>query len=155
MRLAAESQLLVEEFLRERFRLETLRLPPISIHQGRVALWLTSTFRISAITFGSHIFVAPDLIYRDERGRPEMPGWLLVHEATHVRQYQLAGLIGFLASYLMEYWRALRAQGKWDQGARTIAYLAIRQEAEARESETIYSAWVAKKKATGDEDRLA
>ena len=84
-----------------------------------------------------------------------MPANLLAHEATHVRQYQLAGFVGFLVSYLLEYWRALRAQGKWNLEARTNAYLAIRQEEEARESEAIYSTWAAKKKATGDEDRIS
>ena len=146
MRLSAESQRLVEEFLRERFRLATLRLSPISIYHGSVALWLTRTFRIGAITFGRHIFIAPDMIKRNESGSLTVPGWLLAHEATHVWQYQLAGFIGFLSSYLSEYWRALREQGKWDSDARTKAYLAISQERDARESEAFYSTWVAEKK---------
>lgn len=146
MRLSAESQRLVEEFLRERFRLETLRLSPISIYHGRVALWLTRTFRISAITFGRYIFIAPDMITRNERGSLTVPGWLLVHEVTHVWQYQLAGFIGFLISYLGGYWRALRSQGKWDSDARTQAYLAIREECDARESEAIYASWLAEKR---------
>jgi hypothetical protein len=154
MRLAAESQLLVEDFLRERFHLETLRLPPISVYHGRVALWVTSTFRIEAITFGRHIFVAPDLMNRDESGGLRIPALLLAHEATHVRQYQLAGFIGFLVSYLGGYWRGLRAQQKWDSEGRSNAYLAIQQETEARESETIYAIWMAGKDETGDEGRL-
>lgn len=146
MRLSPKSQQLVEEFLRERFRLETLQLRPIYIYHGRLALWITRTFRIGGITFGRHIFIAPGMITRDESGTLTVPGWLLVHEATHVWQYQLAGFIGFLVSYLGGYWRALRVEGKWDTDARTKAYLAIREECDARESEAIYSAWVAEKK---------
>jgi len=146
MRLSAESQRLVEEFMRERFNLETLRLSPISVYHGRLALWITRTFRIGAITFGRHIFIAPDMITRDESGSLTVPGWLLAHEATHVWQYQLNGFTGFLISYLGGYWRALRAQGKWDLDARTKAYLAIKEECDARESETIYSTWLAEKK---------
>ncbi|HEX8141845.1 MAG TPA: DUF4157 domain-containing protein [Pyrinomonadaceae bacterium] len=145
MRLAAASQQLIEAFLRERFNLQTLELPPISLYQGRVALWLTSTFRIGAITFGRHIFVAPQLMERDRGGILRVPGWLLAHEATHVWQYERAGFLGFLSSYLRGYWHALRAQGKWDREAQTNAYLAISEEREARESEAIYAAWVAGK----------
>jgi hypothetical protein len=151
MRLSAESQRLVEEFLRERFHLRTLRLSPISVYHGRVALWITRTFRIGAITFGRRIFIAPDMIKRNEQGMLTVPGWLLAHEATHVWQYQLAGFIGFLISYLGGYWRALREQGKWNSDARTQAYLAIREERDARESEAIYSNWLAEKKLEASE----
>jgi hypothetical protein len=144
MRLAADSHRLIETFMRERFRLETLRLPPIFLHHGRLALWLTRTFRIGAITFGRHIFVEPKLVGRDEEsGRMRVPGWLVAHEATHVWQYECAGFSRFLLSYLSGYWRALRAQGKWGSEARIAAYLAIREECEARESETAYAVWIA------------
>ncbi|HYY58219.1 MAG TPA: DUF4157 domain-containing protein [Pyrinomonadaceae bacterium] len=143
MRLAVESQRLMEEFLRERFRLETLKLPPLSLYRGRVASWLTNTFRIGAITFGRRIFVAPKMVTPDETGRLKVPGWLVAHEATHVWQYECAGFAGFLSSYLAGYWRALRAQRKWGREARQAAYLAIREECEARESETAYAVWIA------------
>jgi Domain of unknown function (DUF4157) len=135
----------MEEFLRERFRLETLKLPSVSVYRGRVARWLTVTFRIGAITFGRRIFVAPKLVTLDEAGKLKIPGWLIAHEATHVWQYESAGFARFLFSYLRGYWRALRAQQKWGREARQAAYLAIREECEARESETAYAVWIALK----------
>jgi Domain of unknown function (DUF4157) len=143
MRLAAESQSLMEDFLRERFRVEALKLRPIFIYHGHAARWLTRAFRIGAITFGRHVFVEPKMVTRDEKGMLRVPGWLLAHEATHVFQYAGAGFAGFLVSYLSGYWRALRAQRKWGREARMAAYLAIKEECEARESETAFAVWVA------------
>lgn len=145
MRLAAESHRLIEEFLRDRFRLEMLKLPPMRLYRGRLARWLTGTFQIGAITFGRRIFVEPGMVTRDEAGRLKVPGWLLAHEATHVWQYQSAAWAGFLFSYLGGYWRALRVQRKWGREARLAAYLAIMEECEARESETAYAVWIALK----------
>lgn len=145
MRLASESHQQIETFLSDRFRLESLRLPPISLYHGRVAAWLTHTFKIGAITFGRHIFVAPRMVVRDESGRLCIPGWLIAHEATHVWQYEQAGFFGFLFSYLRGYWRALRAQQRmWGGEARMAAYLAIEEECDARQSEAAYDAWVAR-----------
>jgi hypothetical protein len=144
MRLAAESQQLIETFLRERFHLSTLKLPSIFLYHGRVAAWLTRTFKIGAITFGRHVFVAPKMVTRDESGRLKIPGWLVAHEATHVWQYERAGFFGFLFSYLRGYWRALRAQQVWGGAAHMAAYLAIEEECDARESEAAYDAWVAR-----------
>lgn len=145
MKLTAESQLLIEAFLRERFHLVTLNLPPISIYHGRLAHLLTKTFNIGAITFGRHIFVAPRLLTRDLDGKLRVPGWLIAHEATHVWQYQRDGFTGFLRSYLKGYWRALRTEKGWNGEARMKAYLAIKEECDARESETAYAVWVALK----------
>ena len=144
MRLATESQKLIEAFMAERFGLETLKLPPIYLYQGRVADWLTRAFKIGAITFGRHIFVATRLVARDESGRLSIPGWLIAHEATHVWQYQRAGFLGFLFSYLRGYWRALRAQQMWNGEARMVAYLAIAEECDARESESAFEDWIAR-----------
>ena len=148
MRLAAESHRLIESFLREHFRRETLELPSIFIYRGRVARSVTGAFKIGAITLGRHILVAPKLVESDESGKLRIPGWLLAHEATHVWQYESAGFLGFLISYLKGYWRALRAQPRWGREARLAAYLAIEEEAEARESEAAYALWVAKKGAS-------
>ncbi|HVG35933.1 MAG TPA: DUF4157 domain-containing protein [Pyrinomonadaceae bacterium] len=142
MKLAAESQQLIEAFLRERFRLATLKLPPVFIYHGGVAHFLTKTFHIGAITFGRHIFVAPKLLTRDGDGKLCVPGWLIAHESTHVLQYQREGFIGFLISYLKGYWRALRMEKSWNGEARMKAYLAIKEECDARESETAYAVWV-------------
>ncbi|MBA3806611.1 MAG: DUF4157 domain-containing protein [Acidobacteria bacterium] len=144
MRLATESHQLIETFMAERFGLEMQKLPPISLHHGRVAGWLTRTLKISAITFGRHIFVAPKRVARDESGRLSIPGWLIVHEATHVLQYERAGFFGFLFSYLCGYWRALRAQQMWNKGARMAAYLAIEEECDARDAEAAFKDWIAR-----------
>ena len=37
-------------------------------YHGRVADWLTRTFKITAITFGRHILVASRMVVRDDRG---------------------------------------------------------------------------------------
>jgi hypothetical protein len=145
MQLASEAHELIEKFLRDRFNLPTLKLSPISIYHGRFAHCLTKTFHIGAITFGRRIFVAPELMERDRDGRLCVPGWLIAHEATHVWQYQREGFAGFLISYLKGYWRALRIEKNWNGEARMKAYLAIKEECDARESETAYAVWVALK----------
>jgi hypothetical protein len=148
MKLAAESQQLIEAFLRERFGLAALELPPIAIYHGGLAHLLTKTFNIGAITLGRHIFIAPRLLAREPEGRLCVPGWLIAHEATHVWQYQRDGFTGFLRSYLKGYWRALRTGKGWNGEARMKAYLAIEEECDARESETAYAVWVARKSRT-------
>ncbi len=144
MRLATASHQLIETFMAERFGLETLKLPPICLYHGRVANWLTRTFKISAITFGRRIFIASKMVVRDGSGRLSIPGWLIAHEATHVWQYQRAGFFGFLFSYLRGYWRALRAQQMWNGEARMAAYLAIEEECDARETEAAFVDWIAR-----------
>ncbi|HEV2916029.1 MAG TPA: DUF4157 domain-containing protein [Pyrinomonadaceae bacterium] len=151
MRLAAESHRLIETFLRERFQLATLRLPPVFIYRGRLARAVTSTFKIGAITLGRHILVTPKLVTSDGGGNPSIPGWLIAHEATHIWQYKRAGFVGFLVSYLTGYWRALRAQPNWGREARLAAYLAIDEECEARESEAVYDRWIARENASETE----
>jgi Domain of unknown function (DUF4157) len=146
MRLAPASHQRIETFLREHFHLPTLKLPSIFLYHGRVAACLTRAFKIGAITFGRHVFVAPKMVTRDESGRLRIPGWLIAHEATHVWQYERAGFFGFLFSYLRGYWRALRAQQVWSGEAHLAAYLAIEEECDARESEAAYTAWVARKR---------
>ena len=144
MLLAAESHKQIEAFLREHFGNRTLNLPPIHIYTGRFSRWLTRSFHILAITFGRRIFIAPKIVVRDGENRLTVPADLIAHEATHVLQYEQAGFIGFLISYLKEYWRALRSQRQgWGTAARHSAYLAIRQEAEARQAEMAYATWVA------------
>jgi hypothetical protein len=141
MLLAAESHQRLEAFLREHFRRPTLRLPPLYFYGGRFAGWLTRSFHIGAITFGRHIFVLPDLIERSGEGRLTVPGWLAAHEATHVLQFERAGVAGFLITYLRGYWRALRSQKRWDAKAHMQAYLTITEECDAREAEKAYTEW--------------
>ena len=151
MLLAPESHERIEAFLREHLRDETLRLPPVSIYSGRVARWLTGSLQILAITFGRRIIVASKVIVRDDRGRLTIPAGLIAHEATHVIQYQEAGFIRFLFSYLREYWRALQEHRQgWGKAARNAAYFAIKHEREAYAAESAYDTWVALAKMVGD-----
>lgn len=141
MLLASESHKRIEKFLRGHLRNDALRLPPIVIYSGLWTRWLTRAFNIVAITFGRRIFVAPKKIERDDAGRLTVSAELIAHEATHVVQYEEAGFIGFLSSYLWEYWRALRAQQGWSKSAHHAAYFAIRQEREAYDAESAYAVW--------------
>ena len=151
MLLAAESHERLERFFREHFDDPTLRLPPIYFYHDRMAGWFVGGLRQGAITFGRSIFVLPRLIKRDEQGCLTVPGWLAVHEATHVLQYERAGIVGFLLRYLGGYWRALRAQKELSGAAHWAAYLAIREEMEANEAEKAYATW-SKRLKTLDEE---
>jgi hypothetical protein len=139
MLLAAESHERLERFFREHLRDTGLRLPPLYFHRSRILLWLGRPFHLGAITFGRRIFVLPEYIRRDTEGRLTIDGSIAAHEATHVLQYERAGWAGFLRLYLRGYWRALRAQGRFSGAAHTNAYLAIREETEAREAEEAYA----------------
>ncbi len=144
MLLASESHQRIEAFLRSHLRSETLRLPPVFIYCGRWSRYLTSTFDILAITVGRRIFIAAKAISRDEHGRLIVSARLIAHEAVHVVQYEQAGVLGFLFSYVREYWRALRGQRQgWGKGARLAAYFAIKHECEAYEAENAYAGWCA------------
>jgi hypothetical protein len=144
MLLASESHQRLEAFLRNHLRDEKLRLPPVIIYSGRWAHYLTSAFDILAITFGRRIFVAAKAVRRDEAGRLTVSAKLIAHEAVHIVQYQQAGMIGFLSSYLWEYWRALRGQRRgWSKAARLAAYFALKQECEAYDAESAYAVWSA------------
>ena len=140
VRLSAESHRKVEEFFRD-FRGEPgLRLPPIKVYAGGFSRLLLDSIGMGAITFGRRVFVAPRMTVRDGRGRRAVHGWLLVHEAAHVLQYEEAGFVKFLLGYLRDYWRGLPAGAKWRLSgpARLAAYLTIPAEQEAREAEHAY-----------------
>ena len=152
MLLAPESHERIEAFLRDHLQDEKLKLPPVFIYSGRVARWLTGSLQILAITFGRRIIVASKVIVRDEQGRLTVPAELIAHEATHVIQYQEAGFIGFLFSYLKEYWLALKEHRQgWSKAARNAAYFAIRHEREAYGAESAYASWVALAKMTEED----
>ena len=139
MRLSAESHKRVEQFFREYVNEPGLSLPPIDFHGGLTARVLMVFARMDAITFGRRVFVRPGLFGRDERGRATLRGWLVVHEAAHVLQYERRGFARFLRDYLRGYWRALRAGGRWDARGRMAAYMAIAEEREARAAEAAYA----------------
>lgn len=141
MRLAEESHARLEQFFRWYARDETLRLPLIFIHAGFLSSHLTRALRIAAITVGRHIFVSPIYLERDERGQLTIRGWLLAHEAAHVRQFQREGLLTFIYRYLREYLTFLFRTGKLDATTRRVAYEQITREREAREVEAAYLEW--------------
>lgn len=142
MLLAPESHKHIESFLQDHFHIERLKLPPVHVYCGRFARWLTSRFGIIAITFSQSIFIAPKVVKRDEKNRLTVPAALVAHEAIHVVQYDKAGFIRFLISYLSEYLRVLREQKQgWGKAARHAAYLAIRQEREAYAAESAFEIW--------------
>lgn len=130
-----------------------LRLPPVHVYAGRASRLFTRTFGILAITFGRRVFVSARVVRRDELGRLTLPAALLAHEAMHVLQYAEAGFLGFLFSYLREYWRGLRAQPGWGRAARQAAYFAIKHEREAYEAEGEYAAWAALVRMRGESPR--
>jgi hypothetical protein len=141
MLLAPQSHRRVEIFFRQHLCDESLRLPRVKFYAGRFAGLLTKTFKISAITFGSRIFVAPELLWRNVDDRLALSAELVVHEATHVLQYERTGVVPFLFLYLRDYARALgrEAGGAWER--HRAAYLAISFEVEARAAEEGYAAW--------------
>jgi hypothetical protein len=141
MRLSDESHREVEEFFRRHTGRQGLVVPPVDVYAGGFAGLLTKVAGgVGAITFGRRVFVRPSLVRKDSSGRAEVPAWLLVHEATHVLQYEERGTLRFLVGYLRGYFRGLKEGKKFDTAARTAAYLAIPEECAAREAERAYVA---------------
>jgi hypothetical protein len=142
MRLSAEAHREVEEFFRRHTDGPGLVLPPVYVYAGAFARLLTrAAGGVGAITFGRRVFVRPSLVRRDSSGRAAVRGWLLVHEAAHVLQYEERGFVRFLIGYLRGYVRELRAGEGLGAGARTAAYLSIPEERAAREAERAYVEW--------------
>ena len=154
MRLTPETHKHVEEFMRARLADPQLSLPPIKMYGGRFGRVVTKTLKIGAITLGRRIIVTPNLVKTDEQGRVCVPGWLLAHEGTHVIQYERAGLFGFFAQYLRNYFKILFGSRKMDAKARMEAYRAIAQEQDARDAEQDYKKWLADNALQGDENSL-
>lgn len=115
-------------------------MPRVYVYAGGFAGLLTRVAGgVGAITFGRRVFVKPSLVRKDSKGRASLPAWLLVHEATHVLQYEERGMLRFLAGYLRGYFRGLKEEGKgFGSAARNKAYLAIPEECAAREAERAY-----------------
>jgi hypothetical protein len=141
MRLAEESRARLESFFRWYERDERVRLPAVFVHAGFWSDNLTRMLRAAAFTVGRHIFVSRKVLVRNAQGRLTMPGWLLAHEAAHVRQFQRAGFAPFLFNYAREYLTYLVRGGKFDARARTEAYKRLAPEREAREVEAAYLKW--------------
>jgi hypothetical protein len=113
----------------------------VRFYAGRFAGLLTRAFGISAIRFGSRVFVAPELLCRGADERLTLSAELVVHEAAHVLQYRRVGVVKFLSLYLRDYARALREERGSARERHRAAYLAISFEVEARAAEDDHAAW--------------
>lgn len=97
-----------------------------------------------AITFGSAVFLSRAAQRTlDRSGGPGTAlgslGPLLVHECVHAAQYRRDGAVGFLASYLLSYYKNLNVVSIFSRPARDRAYRAIPQEREAFALEASYA----------------
>ena len=84
--------------------------------------WLPKLLNVNGVTIGHHIYYQ----------RTNIPDWLRRHEETHVRQYQVYGIFGFLFIYFYEYLR-----GRLKGLSHFEAYQDITFEIEARHNETL------------------
>lgn len=141
MRLSKNSRLELEDFFRKFYEDENLKLPEIEIYARRGSRLVTKLTSVLAITFGSFIFVKPDLITRDAKNALCISKELLAHEIAHVLQYRKLGWFGFVYTYLKGYWKALKTKEKWDFNSRTQAYLEIPHEVEARTCAVEFIEW--------------
>lgn len=141
MKLAPKLHLQLEVFFREFFGDQSLRLPEIEIYAKRGARLITGILGVGGITFGRHIFIQPDLIYRNDQSRLCISKELLAHEAAHTMQYRRLGTLKFLYEYFKSYFLTLRNKRKWDSIARMQAYLDIPFETEARVCGAAFIKW--------------
>lgn len=140
MRLSVDSRTRFEEFL-QILSAEEAFVPTVKIYSGKIADFLTKTFKVDGITIGNSVFVRSKFVWRDEKSRLYASKFLLAHEIAHVLQFQKYGMARFFYIYLRDYWKALKKKEKWDFQARREAYLEIPFEAEARQFSQDYSAW--------------
>lgn len=146
MRLAPWAQAQIEEFLRAHLRDQEISLPELRVHTGLFARWATRLMRAGGFTIGRHIFVAPKLVRRDERGRLVVPGWLIVHEAVHVLQFRRVGACRLALSYVGTYWRELWRSRSLGREARVRAYFAVPEEGAAYAATEAFLNWRAQQR---------
>lgn len=148
MKLSANSHRQLEEFFREHFGDENLKLPEIHIYARRGARLLTKVLSVDGITFGRHIFITPRHLRRHQNGHQCAPPELIAHEIAHTMQYHRHGTFKFFYLYLKGYFAALRQKEKWNYLARTQAYLEIPHEVEARVLAAKYVNWYERRRKT-------
>jgi hypothetical protein len=146
MKLSAGSHRQLEEFFREYFGDEKLKLPEIQIYGRRGARLLTRLLSVDGITFGRHIFITPRHLRRGEDKRLYAPRELIAHEITHTLQYLRHGTFKFFYLYLKGFFEALRQKENWNFRARMEAYLEIPHEVEARLLAAKYVNWCERRK---------
>ncbi|MBX7223328.1 MAG: DUF4157 domain-containing protein [Blastocatellia bacterium] len=114
-------------------------LPSIWLWGGWAGWWMTRVAQAEGITFGRHVFLEPAAVARLLEHPPGARlDALLVHEATHVRQYVEAGTARFLWRYLRDYAGLLWKQRSLSAQARQAAYWNIPYEVEARAVESFF-----------------
>jgi len=146
MRLSEETHRHIEEFMRVHFNDPQLRFPRIHVYTGPLIKWWMKTFQFAATTVGRFIVVTPEEMERKPDGRWWMTPRLLVHECTHVVQYQKTGMFRFLFDYLREYARLMGERG-WKLSAQKDAYRNLSTEVAARAAEAAYADWLARRAA--------
>ena len=141
MKLSADSHRQLEDFFREYFGDENLKLPEIQIYARRGSYLVTKLLSVDGIAFGRHIFITPRCLRRTPDDRLCAPRELIVHEVTHTMQYRRHGVFKFFYLYLKGFLAALRQKESWNFQARLKAYLEIPQEIEARALAAEYVNW--------------
>ena len=141
MKLAPRTNEIIESFFRHYFGEENLKLPKIQVYFGSVSKLVTNLLNIDGITIGRHILIRPSLIYRNSDNQICLSKKLLVHEITHVLQYQKEGFFGFLFNYFNEYFKNIKRRKNWNSNSRMYAYLDIPHEIEARDSASKFINW--------------
>ena len=141
MKLSAKSHKKIEEFFREYLKNEEFILPEICFYGGKFTRYLTSALKIEGLTIGRRIYIFPENFWLGENRKLRLDEELVVHEITHVLQYDREGFIKFLRLYLKSFYKNLRKKKKWDLGARAEAYFEIPYEIEARATASKFAAW--------------
>ncbi|HEV2762871.1 MAG TPA: hypothetical protein VGV38_07750 [Pyrinomonadaceae bacterium] len=139
--MSKETHRHIEEFMRVHFRDPQLVFPEIHVFTGPLIRWWMRTFAFAATTVGRFIVVTPEEMRREPDGRWWMTPRLLVHECTHVVQFQRTGLVRFLLAYLRDYVRLMGERG-WKPSAHKDAYRNLPVEVAARAAEADYAEWL-------------
>lgn len=142
MKLSREVHSEIQTFFRLYFNDENLVLPDCDIFIKRGARIFSKLFAINGITIGKRVFIKPSLVKRNKDNRPAISKNLLVHELTHVMQYQRRGFFGFLTKYFADYFLNLRRERDKSFNSRMNAYLNIPDEIEARDSADKFVEWL-------------
>ena len=146
MKLSEKSHQKIEEFFREYFKNEEFNLPEIYFYGGKFTRYLTSALKIEGLAIGRRIYIFPENFRLCEKQRLWLDEELVVHEITHVLQYDREGFFRFLRLYIKSYYSNLRKKGKRDLSARAEAYFEIPYEIEARQTASKFTAWSKKRK---------
>lgn len=147
MKLSEKSHRKIEEFFREYLADNNFRLPAIYFYGGRFTRILTSTLKIEGITIGKRIYIFPGNFWVSENKLLRLDEELVVHEITHVLQYQREGFWRFLWLYLKSYFANLKKKKKYDSVSRAESYFDIPFEIEARQTASKFAVWSKNKKA--------